>query len=205
MWGNAAKLPVESLLIPSASSRIQYSHNLLLLLKKNLISLDSAEWTEMLDICICLRYRSPILLPGFIVNNWFLSFSNVSISISTFQAPPSKFLGTVQEAWPETSLYFAFYKMRRRFVELAPFLLTLLLKWFPRRRNPFLSSSGSPTAEQLATQGLKRCSLTREPTLPQSERRYHQCSPASPTNTADRIQHLPLRVPFGPFLPFICI
>lgn len=145
MWGNAGKLPVESLLIPSASSHIQYSHNLLLLLNKNLISLGSAEWTEMLEIRICSRYRSPILLPGLIVSNWFLSFSNVSISASTFQAPPSKFLGTVQEALPETSLYFAFYKMRRCFAELAPFLLRLLSKWFPRLRNPFPSSSRSPT------------------------------------------------------------
>lgn len=93
---------MESLLISNASSHILYSHNLLSLLNKSLISLVSAEWTEMLEICICSCYRSPILLSGLIVNNWFLSFSNVSIWILTFQAPSSKFLGTVQQGLPET-------------------------------------------------------------------------------------------------------
>lgn len=59
--GGVGKLPVESLLIPSASS-VQHSHDLLSLLNKSLISLDSAEWTEMLETGVCWCYTSPILL-----------------------------------------------------------------------------------------------------------------------------------------------
>lgn len=84
VWRNVGKLPAELLMISNTSSHIQHSHILPSLLNMNLITPDSAEWTEMLEIGICSHYRSSILLPGFIINNGLLNFINVSISQFSF-------------------------------------------------------------------------------------------------------------------------
>lgn len=134
--------------ISNASSHIQYSHNLLSLLNRSLISLNSAEWTEMLEICICSPYRSPILLPGCIFIVQFLSFS-FDFS-STFQQAFR--CCTTRVAW---DFLFVFRNMRRYFVELAA--LQLHFCWNGFTGTETLSGFPSPRVEQLAKHVLKCC------------------------------------------------
>lgn len=171
--------------ISNASSHIQYSHNLLSLLNRSLIALNSAEWTEMLEICICSLYRSPLLLPGCIFNIQFLSCFNVRVSVLYFQAPSRGLLDAVEQELPET-----FYLL---FIKWEDILWSWLhssynsvetvsqaQKLFPLQH----SQPHSRAAGKARTQMLLITKM--QPILLQSEHGYHQTSPTDISYLPDR-------------------